>query len=356
MKALTLSAPIFVWWDITKRCNFRCQQCYSSSGKPSKDELSYIEVIAILQQLAALGVFYICFLGGEPLMRGRIFEILEECQRLGITVMFTTNGWLVNREKAKLLKEAGVTIARISIDGANAETHDKIRGKVGSFQRALQALELLKEAGIPQVCVSSTLMRSNFDQIEELIDLVIEHGADEVQVVQLCATGRGANINAPDLQQLYVARQQVLAAIKAHRKTLITATERILYKQCEVCVSAGSARPSIVGCGGGRTCAAIDEVGNVSPCILYRKAAGNLREKSFSEIWNESNLFNKMRQIPKKCENCSYALSCGGPCPIVRGLLPKTLEEDFISKDIRVSALDDRCASELASSFCLIRS
>lgn len=355
MKALTLSAPVFVWWDITKRCNFRCQQCYSSSGKASGDELTLDEVFGILKQLAAMGVFYICLLGGEPLLREGIFEILKECQHLGLTVMFTTNGWFVNEKTAAALKETGISIGRVSIDGADAETHDRIRGKKGAFNQALHALELLKAAGIPQVGVSPTLMKDNCHQIKELIDLVIEHGADEVQVVQLCATGRGADINAPDLAELFSARQQVLAAVEEHQHSLITATEGLLHKQCEGCVSVHSAIPSIVGCGGGRNCAAIDDVGNVSPCILYRQFAGNLRKQSFGEIWAKSPLFEEMRQVSQRCEGCRYSSACGGPCPIVRKLLPENMEADFVSRDNQREVSGCRCNSEFASSFCLTR-
>lgn len=355
MESLTLSAPVFVWWDITKRCNLCCQQCYSSSGTASEDELSLKEVFEVLRQLRDVGVFYVCFLGGEPMLREGIFDILEECKRLGLTVMFTTNGWYVDENVALRLKETGIGIARVSIDGANAETHDRIRGRKGSFNRALEAVGHLKRANIPQVGVSPTLMKDNWDQIEDLIDLVVEHGADEVQVVQLCSTGRGAGVSAPELEQLYAARDQVLRALKEHQKILISATEGLLHKQCELCISTREAIPSIVGCGGGRTCAAIDEVGNISPCILYRKHAGNLREQSFADIWKTSSLFKEMRTVSESCFGCRYSSVCGGACPIVRELLPENMEVEFVRLDRDVSASGFRCDAEFASSFCLTR-
>lgn len=79
-----LSAPIFVWWDITKVCNFKCKQCYSNAGRKERRELNTSEVFDILEQLALARVFYIYFLGGEPLLRKDFLGILSKCQELGI--------------------------------------------------------------------------------------------------------------------------------------------------------------------------------------------------------------------------------------------------------------------------------
>lgn len=138
-----LSAPIFTWWDITKVCNLHCKQCYSNSGRPSKNELTTSEVFSIIDQLATNRVFYIYFLGGEPLLRYDFFEILRKCREKDIITMMSTNGWFVDKKNTEKLLNSGIHTVRVSIDGATADVHDKIRGVKGSFEKALKALSIL---------------------------------------------------------------------------------------------------------------------------------------------------------------------------------------------------------------------
>lgn len=350
-----LLAPIFVWWDITKICNFHCKQCYSESGKASKNELTTKEVFSIIEQLAENKIFYIYFLGGEPLMRKDFFQILNKCQKCGITAMMSTNGWFVNQNIAKQLYETGIQIVRVSIDGATAKTHDKIRGMPGSFERALQALETLKKAGIPNVGVSPTLLIDNYLEVDKIIDLVLSYDVDEVQVVQLCSTGRGKNLNALNLEQFKKARQLVKQSLERHSKNHITATEGILRKQCERCVSNRTAMPSFIGCPGGRSCMAINEIGDVSPCILYRKYAGSFRKNTFQEIWYNSALFNSMREIKKGCQDCAYADVCAGECPIVTEIAPEMDRKSFAHSITGQNLNSDSCNKHIGEHLCFTR-
>lgn len=347
-----LSAPIFVWWDITKACNFHCKQCYSESGKASENELTTKEVFSIIEQLAENKIFYIYFLGGEPLMREDFFQILDKCKKCGITTMMSTNGWFVNDNIAKQLYETGIQIVRVSIDGATAKTHDKIRGMLGSFEKALQALEALKKVGIPNVGVSPTLLIDNYLEVDQIIDLALSYNVDEVQVVQLCSTGRGKNLNALDLNQFKKARQLVKQSLESHPNSHITATEGILRKQCERCVSNKTAIPSFIGCPGGRNCMAINEIGNVSPCILYRKYAGSFRKNTFQEIWYNSVLFDSMREIKKGCQNCAYADICSGECPVATEITSENDRKLFANSIIGKNLNSDGCNKLIGEYLC----
>ena len=349
-----LSAPIFAWWDITKTCNFHCKQCYSESGKASENELTTKEVFSIIEQLAENKIFYIYFLGGEPLMRKNFFQILNKCQKCGITTMMSTNGWFVTQDIAKQLCETGIRIVRVSIDGATAKTHDKIRGMTGSFEKALQALETLRKAGIPNVGVSPTLLTDNYLEVDKIIDLALSYDVNEVQVVQLCSTGRGKNLNALNLEQFKKARQLVKQSLESHPKNHITATEGILRKQCERCVSKRAAMPSFIGCPGGRSCMAINEIGDVSPCILYRKHAGSFRKNTFQEIWHNSLLFDSMREIKKGCQDCAYAGVCAGECPIVIEITPETDRKAF-AYSTGQNINSEGCNKHIGEHLCFIR-
>jgi len=78
-KIMFLNAPIFVWWDVTYACNLKCKQCYSSAGRPSPNELSTLEAKKLIREMSKMKIFYIYFLGGEPLLRKDLFDIVGAC-------------------------------------------------------------------------------------------------------------------------------------------------------------------------------------------------------------------------------------------------------------------------------------
>lgn len=348
-----LKAPIFVWWDITKNCNFKCKHCYSDSGRKSLNELSFQEVINIVDQLIDMEVFYIYFLGGEPLMRKDIFDILSYCSENGMVTMMSTNGWFVNPATAKQLKATGIHHVRVSLDGATSEVHDSIRGVSGSFDRALKALEFLGEAEIPTVGISPTLLPDNLHQIGEIIDLVVQKKVNEIQIVQLCATGRGQYIATLSSKQLKHAQREVEKRVSKYNSINISATEGILDKQCRFCMERKEAIPSIIGCVGGRSCAAIDAEGCVFPCIFHRKQAGNLKLQSFQDIWNHSPLFLEMREIKDACIECIFSDVCVRECSLER----KISEEDrakFVSS-FKISPAQPLGCYEMGSMDCFLK-
>ena len=288
-------------------------------------------------------------------MRKDFFQILDKCREHGVTTMMSTNGWFVDQNIAKQLYETGIQIVRVSIDGATAKTHDEIRGMQGSFEKALQALEILKKADIPNVGVSPTLLVDNYLEVDKIIDLALSYDVDEVQVVQLCSTGRGKNLNALDLEQFKKARQLVKQSLESHPKNHITATEGILRKQCERCVSNRTAMPSFIGCPGGRSCMAINEIGNVSPCILYRKYAGSFRKSTFQEIWHNSPLFDSMREVKEGCQDCTYADACAGECPVATETTSETDKKMFAHNIAGQNINSNGCNNHIGGHLCFTR-
>jgi len=310
-----LRAPIFVWWNVTYACNLRCKQCYSSSGKPHPNELTTQEAKQLIRELGDMKIFYIYFLGGEPLLRKDIFELAEYARECGLETMMSTNGWFVNPAIAKHLEKVGFMHVRVSIDGACAETHDAIRGVKGSFSRAIRAVKFLEETNIPRIGVSPTVLNENVEEIPSLIELAIELGANEMQLVQLCKTGRGTQVKGANIEQLLKLRQ---VFEKYHEQLSgilnLSATEGISIE--ERLSDDNQSLPNFWGCPAGRTCLAIEAEGTIRPCILSNAPAGNIRQESFEKIWHESPLFKKMRTPSKECEGCLYIEVCSRECPI----------------------------------------
>jgi sulfatase maturation enzyme AslB (radical SAM superfamily) len=117
-----------LWIHVTNKCNLRCKHCHLSSGASFQDELTTEEIFSIVSQAEQLGVKLLVVTGGEPLVREDILDILNYASEHIDRVLLLTNGTLITDEIAEKLKEFKVDV-QVSLDGAQQETQDFIRGK-----------------------------------------------------------------------------------------------------------------------------------------------------------------------------------------------------------------------------------
>ena len=313
----TLRAPTFVWWDITYLCNLSCSYCYSNSSKELRNELDFESVCKILCELRNSGVFYVFFLGGEPLLRKDFIDILEYAQSIGLGTMLTSNGWFINESVANKLHDVGVSIARISIDGYRSSTHDKIRNKVGSWDKATNAVNHLVNSKIPKVGISPTITPENLNEIDELINWASEHNVDEIQISPLCATGRGKHLPELSVDES-LKLKEIVAASKSKYKLEINAPEGIdNNKPAQHYVKHECMSPLLSGCGAGRNSMAISPYGEVYPCILKRDSVGNVLNYDKFNDFLQTETFLELRRKRESCLGCKFEDYCAGLCRIM---------------------------------------
>jgi mycofactocin radical SAM maturase len=305
-----LTAPICVTWEVTFACNLSCEHCLSASGKRKPDELTYEEAKAMIDDLAAMGVCYINIGGGEPLMRPDFLELVEYAGEKGLPVQFSTNGTLVTEKMAKRIAAIPHVRVQVSIDGATEEVNDSIRGK-GSFAGALRAIELLSKENI-ELSVNMVATRSNFDQIEDLYQIVRGHGA-KFRVARLRPSGRGID----SYHYLHLTPEQNIQLyqwVKAHPDVTTGDSYFILS-------ALGEPIPGLNVCGASRATCCITPTGNVYPCAFLINddcKVGNIREKPLSQMWIDAPLFEKFRTTRvKACLSCPSYNDCGGGCHAV---------------------------------------
>ncbi|MFD6825504.1 radical SAM protein [Streptomyces sp. NPDC060085] len=166
-----MQGPGCVKWDITYACPLRCEHCCSESGRRLSQQLKLPEMMRVADSLIELRPPVVEFAGGEPLLVKEIFQVAEHIAEAGIPVWLYTSGWLF--DEAVLPEIMSVfSEVRISLDGATAKVHDHIRGRVGSFMRAMRALEMLDAAVASSDVedfsfgVDVAVRRSNFSQLE----------------------------------------------------------------------------------------------------------------------------------------------------------------------------------------------
>jgi len=198
-EAVTRNAPVVIW-NICMHCNMECPHCYAAAvAKPAPTDLSFDEGIDLLDQLAATGVRIVIFSGGEPLLRGDVFELLAHAKRRGISAQLSTNGVLIDDGVAEWLADVGVAYVGVSIDGVES-FNDAYRGLSGGFEAALRGLRSAKSAGM-KTGLRMTLSKRNFDQLESMIDVARGARVDRFYLSHLVYSGRGYKVAHEDLSR-----------------------------------------------------------------------------------------------------------------------------------------------------------
>jgi SynChlorMet cassette radical SAM/SPASM protein ScmF len=186
---------------LSDNCNMRCRHCWIeprfTDGKPDPGRV--VDVDALLEavrEAKTIGLRSAKLTGGEPMLHPRFMEVADRLSAEGLSLYMETNGTLVTAEAARHFKEqTRLSFASVSLDGADARTHDAFRGVAGAFDGALRGLSCLTDAGFKNTQVIMSVHRGNRDQVEGLVQLVAARGAASVKLNPVTRTGRGITMH-----------------------------------------------------------------------------------------------------------------------------------------------------------------
>ena len=307
--------PRLVAWELTRRCNLRCRHCRASAGDAAcEGELSLPEGRRLVDAIAGLGSPVLILTGGEPLLCPWVFDIAEYARGKSLRPAMGTNATLIDEAVAKRIASAGIGRISVSIDFPDAVRHDGFRASPGAFDAALRGIRAAQEAGI-EVQINSTVTKTNKATLAGLHDLAVSVGAKAFHPFLLVPTGRGKKLAGEELSAdeceevlTWICRRSADSPLEL-KPTDAPQYQRVLRQQC--------AAPSLRsrGCLAGTGFCFIGHTGDVKPCGYFDLAAGNVRERSFGEIWRESPLFDDLRhpeRLKGKCGECEYKGVCGG--------------------------------------------
>jgi radical SAM protein with 4Fe4S-binding SPASM domain len=150
-------------WEITLRCNLACQHCGSRAGPARPDELSTEEALDLVRQLAQVGIREVSLIGGEAFLRKDWLSIAGAVRAAGMTPTMVTGGFGITPAMAGRMREAGIELVSVSVDGLEA-THDLLRGRQGSWRQCFQTLSHLQGAGIT-VAANTQLNRLSMPEL-----------------------------------------------------------------------------------------------------------------------------------------------------------------------------------------------
>ena len=313
-----LSAPVNLTWEITHECNLRCVHCLSASSTASPGELTFDECRAIVDQLAALKVFEVNFGGGEPLLKDYFLPLLRYIHEKGIVTCISTNGTALTDEAIDCFTGNPLVNVQVSLDGATPAVNDRIRGK-GTFQRIIKGIELLSGKNIP-LSINTVVTSLNFMQLRRLKELAASYGAN-LRVSRFRPSGRARE--SWEMLKLNSSQLQELSAWLGSDPSILTGDSFFSISQD------GRRRLGLDMCGACKMTGCIDPSGNVFPCAFLQDTpfcGGNLREKSFKDIWDNAPAFHRFRALePAACRLCSRFEKCRGGCPAVAYFVTRDL-------------------------------
>jgi len=351
-KPFVTGSPIAVVWNYTDKCNLQCSHCYVDANSLETDELTTVERFSVIDRLKEAGVVSLNFSGGEPLMRGDIFDVAEYAHKNDISISISTNGTLIDKDCAKRLVECGIRSVDISLDGIRPKTHEKIRNVKGCFDQAVSGIKnCVKLGDFKDIIVNTTLTKLTLGEIPEIYQFVKNLGVSRYYVSRILPTGRGKNFLEFDVSReekmdiLDFLYQKFHSSVREGDDIVcltrgMTYFTRVCYEKsagillpvCEILTGYEEEHepyfqgklPSIIvqmreyfsGCATGLNYCGLDPTGEVLPCAPASNIRlGNLLKIPLEEIWINHPVFKKVRErkmIGGNCSKCKANDYCGG--------------------------------------------
>jgi len=326
---MLLQPPFMVSYSITQKCNLKCKHCYSDSvDQAAPDELSTEEAFQLMDDLSGWGIGLLIIDGGEPLCREDLLDVVKYASSKGIRVTIGSNGTLIDEEMARKMLDVGVMAVAISVDGADAQTHDSFRGVSGSFEQTLEGVEACRTAGLP-FQFNMLIRKETLPQLRDMLRLAVDCGANAAEFFDLIAAGRAKKECREQVLSLDERKQSMewLAQSQENCPIIIRVPGCPMYplllrkKHIEPKHFPAEMLQRVPyydrGCAAGmpRGYVMVLSNGEVNPCMLLQVKLGNIREQSIISIWENSPVLAELRQrelLKGECGDCSYKVTCSG--------------------------------------------
>lgn len=296
---------------VENRCHLSCAHCYETSAThPAPGQLSFDEWVRVFDELAALGVLYLTFTGGEIFLRRDVIDLVAEARKRRFAVTLFTSGTLLDEAKADRIRELRVSEVHVSVYSDRAEDHDAFTGVPGSHAKSLRALRMLGERGTATV-MKSNVTTFNVDRIDAWIALATSVGADW----QLDPTVK-PRMDGDRSPLRYAVPPRVVREKLLGRADLVPSFRR--HAPGELCAGDASILDDDAPmCGAARDVVSIGADGAVSPCGFWPGAAGNVRDAPLADVWRGAALFDEVRSTTlgrmNDCGACDVRSTCT-PC------------------------------------------
>ncbi len=314
-----------LYFYLTEGCNLACRHCWLAPGFDATGNhypTLPVELFeTAIREAKLLGLSGVKLTGGEPLLHPHITRLLEIVRREELKLIIETNGLLCTPEIAAEIAKSPDRFVSVSIDGADAATHEWVRGVPGAFEAAQQAVRNLAVVGIrPQVIFS--MMRKNAGQVDDMVHMVEELGAASLKFNVVQPTARGEKLHEAqetlDIADLIALGRHVEQELASKTKLKIffdyphafRALHRIVSRDwCGVCGIFGIL--GVIASGHYALCG----IGEQMPDLIFGEVGKDLLE----EVWRENAILKALREgLPERlegvCSRCLMKGRCLGSC------------------------------------------
>ncbi len=339
--------PLLVFWETTKACPLSCRHCRASSISHSlEDELSLEEGIKLMDDIAAFGhpKPVVIMTGGDCMMRSDIVEIVREGRGRQLSIALSPAvSSLLEYGKLMEFRSLGIRSISLSLDGSNAETHDRIRGIRGHFGETIKATSRLVTMGF-SVQINTTVMPDNVEQLADIALILKQLGIRVWEVFFLVSVGRGEQLKELTAEQ-NEDTCNFLAEMTRYGFTVRTVEapffRRVLAKRVMSTPTADGADSEVHGelygwlmerasiligkpqrdivasnvpTRDGKGIIFISQNGDVYPSGFLPLAVGNVKSQSVTDIYRRNGTLMAIRngEFKGKCGICEYRDVCGG--------------------------------------------
>lgn len=293
--------PMSVTMEIALTCNLRCRHCYNFDRElplhpdPARsNEMSDEQIHRVIDEIHAEGALFLAFTGGEPLSHRGVDGFVRHASGIGLLVRLKSNGVLLTRERVRRLSAAGLSAVDVSVYSATAAIHDDFVRQPGAFERTLSGIRSARDAGI-DVSISFILSSVNAHEAEAMIAL---------------ARGLGVRYNVDTHMTARHDGSRSSLDLGVDRDAL----ERLYRGPFAPFVVSAPPRRDSIACPCARSVCGIGSSGDVYPCIAAPLPSGNLKSRSFGEIWRDSPTLNWVRGLGGSdfpaCAGCDHAAYC----------------------------------------------
>lgn len=305
-KPVSLSEPISYYLELTPHCPNRCYGCGNvfadqRTSNHLQKTMSFEHWKVILEKIS-ISASFLRITGGEPTLHPSFFDIIRIIDDLKIPFALLTTGRWGNKRKIlqALSQNQSFQGFLISLHGPTSKVHEAFTGSVGSFNDAVDSIQMAVEMGF-KVAVSTVMLGSNLQVFEETVRKAVSLGANHV------VFGRYIGDDIPGL---------TLSASKIHEA--ISEVARLEAEGYPVrfgnCIPQCFEPSTSLGCTAGRTFCTIDPWGNVRPCNHAKVVVGNLLNTAVDSIWNSKKMLDWREAYNEACLSCAAFGQCRGGC------------------------------------------
>lgn len=305
----------YLFWECTLRCNLNCKHCGSDCKTDSaQKDMPLIDFLNVLDQLKEKinpNKVMIAITGGEPLMRGDLEICGKEIFKRGFPWGMVTNGYAMTKDRLVSLLKSGLRSVTVSLDGFE-ESHNWLRGKEKSFQKAVHAIQLVSSLSDLVSDVVTCVNQKNIHELEKLKEFLIQIGVKQWRLFTIFPIGRARNN-----EMLSLSPDQFKSVFDFIKETRAEGLIKISYG-CEGYLGnyEGDVRDNFFFCQAGINIASILVDGSISACPNLREnfIQGNIYSDNFMEIWNNNYTVMRDRSWTKKgmCKDCKSYKYCLG--------------------------------------------